>query len=159
VKRVAWPPWLRPPALCLPNRSWLRVSALSRLTLAIAPLLALAVIACGGSDSDSAAGDSTAATAGGVDVRGEITLVATPIPDVSMGYFRVEGEIEVDTRYANAWVRMKETTVVLRQQGGETITAAATDLAPGQRVEVKFDGVVAELDPVQAAAAEIVILD
>jgi hypothetical protein len=59
------------------------------------PLLALAVIACGG-DSNRAALDATAA-AGGVDIRGEITLVATPIPDVSLGYFRVEGEIEADT--------------------------------------------------------------
>jgi hypothetical protein len=142
----------------LARTPWLKAPALSRLALAAAPLLALAIFACGG-DSDGEAGDSTAATAGGVDVRGEITLVATPIPDVSLGYVRVEGEVEADTRYANAWVRMKETTVVLRQQGAETITASATDLAPGQRVEVTFDGVVAELDPVQASAAEIVILD
>jgi len=33
------------------------------------------------------------------------------------------------------------------------------DLQPGTRVEVKFAGVVAQLDPVQATAAEITIID
>lgn len=116
-------------------------------------------MACGGDDSESGDGDANAFTASGIDVRGKITLVATPIPDVSMGYIHVEGEVEPDTRYASAWVRMQDTTVVLRLQGEEKVPATATDLAQGQRVEVTFDGVVAEVDPVQAGAAEIVILE
>jgi len=121
------------------------------------PMLSLALIACGGDSGNDSAGN--AAATGGVDIRGKITELATPAAGVSTGAIVVEGEIETDSRYAKAWVRLKETTVVLRRQGTETIPATVADLQVGTRVEVKFEGVVAELDPVQASAGEVTIID
>jgi hypothetical protein len=133
-----------------------------KMLVATAPLLLLplAAFACGG-DSDSAAGNgATALEAGaGVDIRGEIKEVQTPGPDVALGAFLAEGALEADTRYAKAWVRLDDTTVILRRQGSDTVAATAADLQPGKRVEIKFEGVVAELDPVQATAGEILILE
>jgi hypothetical protein len=128
--------------------------------MASAPLilLPLAALACGG-DSDGAAGDSAAAPTAVVDIRGEIKQVQTPGADVTLGAFLAEGVIEADTRYAKAWVRLKDTTVILRQEGADNVPATLTDLQPCTRVEVKFEGVVAELDPVQATAGEILILE
>ena len=130
--------------------------------VAAAPLLLLplAAFACGG-DSDTAVGNgATALEAGaGVDIRGKIKEVQTPGPDVTLGAFLVEGAIESDTRYAKAWVRLNETTVILRRQDSDTVAATTADLQPGKRVEIKFEGVVAELDPVQATAGEILILE
>src|SRR5439155_19970684 len=70
-----------------------------------------------------------------------------------------EGEVEADTRYSSAWVRMKDSTIISRRRGAGTEPATMADLQPGTRVEVKFAGVVAQLDPVQATAAEITIID
>jgi hypothetical protein len=129
--------------------------------VAAAPLLLLplAALACGG-DSDTAGVNGAAALdpGAGVDIRGKIKQVQTPGPDVTLGAFLAEGALEADTRYAKAWVRLNETTVILRRQGSDTVAATAADLQPGMRVEVKFEGVVAELDPVQATAGEILIL-
>ena len=122
-----------------------------------APLLTLAVIACGG-DSQSGA-NRPSATENVIDIRGSITELATPVPDVSPGGMAVEGEVEADTRYAKAWVRMRDSTLIWRRRGAATVPAAMADLQPGTRVEVKFAGVVAQLDPVQATAAEITIID
>jgi hypothetical protein len=122
-----------------------------------APLLTLAVIACGG-DSQSGA-NRPSATENVIDIRGSITELATPVPDVSPGGMAVEGEVEADTRYSKAWVRMRDSTVIWRRRGAATVPAAMADLQPGTRVEVKFAGVVAQLDPVQATAAEITIID
>jgi hypothetical protein len=130
--------------------------------VAAAPLLfvPLAILACGG-DSDDAAGTSNLSLAPGtgVDIRGKIKELQTPGPDVTLGAFLAEGAIEADTRYAKAWVRLKDSTVILRRQGSDTVEATAADLQPGRRVEIKFEGVVAELDPVQATAGEILILE
>jgi len=123
----------------------------------LAMSVSLAVIACGGDSAGDSAG--SAAATGGVDIRGKITELATPVPGVSTGAIVVEGEIEADSRYAKAWVRLKETTVVLRRQGAETVPASAGDLQVGTRVEVMFEGVVAQLDPVQASAGEITIIE
>jgi hypothetical protein len=123
-------------------------------------LLPLAALACGG-DSDTAAGNGAAAleAGAGVDIRGEIKQLQTPGPDVALGAFLAEGTLEADTRYAKAWVRLNDTTVILRLQGSDRVAAVVTDLRPGLRVEIKFKGVVAELDPVQATAGEILIIE
>jgi len=130
--------------------------------IAAAPLLLLplAAFACGG-DSDTAAvnGASALAPGTGVDIRGEIKEIQTPGPDVALGAFLTEGALEADTRYAKALVRLNDTTVILRQQGSDRVAAVVADLRPGLRVEIKFEGVVAELDPVQATAGEILILE
>ena len=130
--------------------------------VAAAPLLflPLAAFACGG-DSDTAAvnGASAIAPGTGIDIRGEIKEVQTPGPDIALGSFLAEGALEADTRYSKAWVRLDDATVILRRQGSDTIAAVVADLRPGLRVEIKFEGVVAELDPVQATAGEILILE
>jgi hypothetical protein len=131
------------------------------LGAAPALILPLAILACGG-DSDSAAGIDAAANARGaviVDIRGEIKQIQTPGPDVTVGALLIEGVLETDTRYAKAWIRLKDTTVVQRLRAAETVAAAVGDLQSGIRVEVKFEGVVAELDPPQATAGEILILE
>ncbi len=120
-------------------------------------VLSLAVIACGGDSAGDSAANGPAT--GGVDIRGKITELATPEAGVSSGAIVVEGEIEADSRYAKAWVRLKDTTVVLRRQGADTVAASVGDLQVGTRVEIMFEGVVAQLDPVQASAGEITIIE
>ena len=126
--------------------------------------LAVAVAACGGgghveNDEMAQIGDLSASPSGGIDIRGKITDLTTPLPGVSTGALVVEGEIEADTRYKRALVRMKDTTVIQRKQGEEIFPASVVDLEVGKWVEIKFTGVVAELNPTQAAAGEITILD
>jgi len=128
------------------------------LAVLSAPLLSLALVACGGDSEDQGALD-TSPIGGGIDIRGKIVEIATPLPGVSAGTLVVEGEIEADTRYARAVIRIKETTPVQRKQGTETVSATIADLQVGTRVEVKFEGVVAELDPAQAGAGEITIIE
>ena len=77
-----------------------------------APLLTLILVSCGG-DSESGAGGPSA-TGSVIDIRGTITEIATPVPDVSPGGLAVEGEVEADTRYSSAWVRMNSTRARLR---------------------------------------------
>ena len=85
--------------------------------------------------------------------------LTTPNPGVNTGAFVVDGEVEADTKYKKAIVRMKDTTVIQRKQGEEIFPASVVDLEIGKRVEIKFTGVVAELNPTQAAAGEITILE
>ena len=124
---------------------------------------ALAIAACGGDDGSGATSTQgpnlSAAPSGGIDIRGKITQLTTPDPGISTGAFVVEGEVEPDTKYKRAIVRMKDTTVIQRKQGEEIFPASVVDLEIGKRVEIKFTGVVAELNPTQAAAGEITILE
>jgi hypothetical protein len=129
--------------------------------------LAVALAACGGDDDSTGGGNATiepspdlrASPSGGIDIRGEITQLTTPNPGINTGAFVVTGEIEADTKYERAVVRMKDETVIQRKQGEEIFPASVVDLEIGKRVEVKFTGVVAELNPTQAAAGEITILE
>ena len=130
---------------------------MSRAAVLLAPLLSLALVSCGG-DSESRA-NSPSATDSAIDIRGRITELVTPGADGLPGGVAIEGDAEGDTLYSKAWVRMKDSTIISRRRGAETVPAAMADLQPGTRVEVKFAGVVAQLDPVQATAAEITIID
>jgi len=124
--------------------------------------LAVAHAGCGGDGGDATSAQPqnlSAAPSGGIDIRGEITQLTTPNPGVNTGALVVEGEVEPDTKYKRAIVRMKDTTVIQRRQGEEVFPASVVDLEIGKRVEIKFTGVVAELNPVQAAAGEITILE
>jgi len=135
---------------------------MSRAAVLLAPLLSLALVSCGGggnAENDQIAVFQTVAPSDGVDIRGRITELTTPVAGISPGGLAVEGEIEADTRYSKAWVRMKDSTIISRRRGADTVPAVMADLQPGARVEVKFAGVVAQLDPVQATAAEITIID
>jgi len=140
-------------------------AAMRRIAGVAALSLAFVVASCGGDDDagGAAAGtqrqDLSASPGGGIDIRGKITDLTTPLPGVNTGALVVDGEIEADTRYKRAVVRMKDTTVIQRKQGEEIFPASIVDLEIGKRVEIKFTGVVAELNPTQAAAGEITILD
>ncbi|MDP7490340.1 MAG: DUF3221 domain-containing protein, partial [Arenicellales bacterium] len=63
----------------------------------------------------------------------------------------------VDTAYDQAWVTITDETLIQRsgQEAEETLAA----LEPGVRVQVVFDGPVAESYPVQAVAGYVVILE
>jgi hypothetical protein len=130
-----------------------------RRIAAVAALgLAVAVAACGGDDGSDPP-NLSASPSGGIDIRGEITQYSPPQPGAAMGAADVRGEVESDTQYDRAVVRIKEDTVVQRKQGAEVVPATFADLAVGTRVEIKFTGVVAELSPVQATAGEITIIE
>ena len=136
-----------------------------RIAAVTAIALAVVVAACGGDDDGGGAAAGTqqpnlsASPSGGIDIRGKITDLTTPTPGVNTGALVVDGQVEEDTKYERAVVRMKDTTVIQRKQGEEIFPASVVDLEVGKRVEIKFTGVVAELNPTQAAAGEITILE
>ncbi len=68
----------------------------------------------------------------------------------------VEGVREADTSYARAAVRV--TTATRLFEGAARQPATIEALTAGQRVEVWFTGPVAESEPVQAVAEEVVII-
>jgi len=135
-----------------------------RIAALTAIACALAIAACGGDEGSGATSTQgpnlSAAPSGGIDIRGKITDLATPNPGVSIGAMEVEGEVESDTKYhRRALVRIYDYTVIQRKQGAEIFPASAVDLEIGKRVEIKFTGIVAELNPIQAPAGEITILE
>ncbi len=68
----------------------------------------------------------------------------------------VEGVREADTTYARAAVRVTAATRLF--EGASRRPATIEALTAGQRVEVWFTGPVAESEPVQAVAEEVVII-
>jgi hypothetical protein len=66
----------------------------------------------------------------------------------------VEGEIEADTSYDKASVRIDGETEIVGADGEEL---SVDDLEEGQTVEAWFEGPVAESYPVQAYAAKVVV--
>jgi hypothetical protein len=130
--------------------------SMKRAAFLSAPLLVVALVGCGG-DSQRPSAAAPGVTESPIDVRGTITQITTVGPDVSLSGMAIEGQLERDTRYAKAWVRISDSTHIRRRQG--EATEATTDLQVGMRVEVKFSGAVAQLDPVQATAADITIID
>lgn len=98
-----------------------------------------------------------------VDIRGFITdMVRGDMPGAEMefvGSILIEGEIEEDTGFDKAFVRITDETRIFEQVGGERREVTFAALAVGQRVEAQFTGPVAESYPVQATASRIVILE
>lgn len=93
-----------------------------------------------------------------VDIRGRITQhhrSATGEPPV--GTIRVEGTLEGGTRYDKAQVRITRDTRIYKGRGGRRMPF--NSLTIGTLVEATFTGPVAESYPVQATAAEVVILE
>ena len=135
------------------------MKSMKRIAVVTALALCFPVAACGG-DPESTEPNLRTSPSGGIDIRGEITQLSTPLPGVSRGALEVQGEEASDTKYhrrATLWI--VENVVVQRKQGADVFPASVVDLEVGKRVEIKFEGVVAELDPVQASAGEITILD
>jgi hypothetical protein len=71
----------------------------------------------------------------------------------------VAGEIEPDTRYGRASIGFIPETRIFRLTPDGYRLADITALQAGQLVEVKFIGPVGESYPVQATAAEVIILE
>ncbi|WP_352418088.1 DUF3221 domain-containing protein [Proteiniborus sp.] len=91
-----------------------------------------------------------------VDIRGEITGVDIS-NDNRIVSIMVEGELEEDTSFDKASIRIDKSTKIYM---ANTNTKISTDeLKEGMKVEAIFDGPVAESYPVQAKAKVIKILE
>jgi len=127
-------------------------------------IMSVWVAGCGGSDDSVPSGIATPAATRTLDpnqvhIRGEVTQISAPAAGQSFGGFEIEGEVEGDTLYAHAGVRVVEATQFVRRQGSETAPARFEDIALGTRVEVKFSGNVAGTSTVIAVASEVTILE
>jgi len=107
-------------------------------------LIMLAAVGC------SAAQDDV------IGIRGEVTSISTGNAAVVL---LVEGEVEEDTVYDKASVRIQPETKVVRQEDGKDIAASSGDIKLYDKVEVVFEGAVAESYPVQGTAKLIRILE
>jgi len=90
------------------------------------------------------------------DIRGTIAEIYTQ--NTNIGGLFVEGKKEVDTSYDKAHVGITKDTRVFIKEGGTYVTTTVADLKLGQIVEVLFADPILTSDPVQANAAEVVIL-
>ena len=75
-----------------------------------------------------------------------------------LGTILMEGRKDKDTDYDKAMVKVTKATKIFQQVGRELKPASFDDLKPGTRLEIQFQGPVAESFPVQATAGKIVIL-
>ena len=130
---------------------------------AIAAALSAAALFCtactGGSAAPVPVGEPDAPAAAKVDVRGRITNMSFR-PDDSGMTLRVEGEKEADTSVDKASVSTRENVTKLFRRKADGTREPITMMAfrNGQTIEATFSGPVAESYPVQATAAEIVII-
>lgn len=89
-----------------------------------------------------------------IGIRGEIKELYLSEDGNNIDGFLVEGEIQEDTMYDSADVTIDENTTIYIGEEEGTIE----DLEEGLKVEVIFEGPVAESYPVQGVAKEIYIL-
>lgn len=75
-----------------------------------------------------------------------------------LGTILMEGRKDKDTDYDKAMVKVTKATKIFQQVGRELKPASFDDLKPGVKMEIQFQGPVAESFPVQATAGKIVIL-
>jgi hypothetical protein len=75
-----------------------------------------------------------------------------------LGTMLLEGRKDKDTEYDKAMVKVTKATKIFQQVGRDLKPASFDDLKPGVKLEVQFQGPVAESFPVQATAGRIVIL-
>jgi len=95
------------------------------------------------------------------DIRGVVTAVErtrTDTGDDALGSILVIGTNEPDTGYDRAQIAITRHTRILESAGATRRALDVEGLRPGQRVEVRFSGPVRESYPVQAMAAEVLIL-
>lgn len=99
------------------------------------------------------------------DIRGDITHIQRARDDDGggagdklLGTVRIEGAKEADTNFDKASVRITNKTQIFDRRGKERKQASFDDLKTGQKVAARFTGPVMKSYPVQATAAEIVIL-
>jgi len=92
------------------------------------------------------------------DIRGEIIGIALPGAGTVVAVVDIKGEIEADTEYDEASVRITPATRVFDRREGDPVEVSFNNLSVDQRVEAAFIGDVMESDPVQATASVIVII-
>ena len=113
------------------------------LLLTLSLILLIGAIGCSNNTKDS------------LGIRGEITQIILDDGKSVTGIL-VEGKVESDTVYDKARVRIAEDTVILKTTGQELSTK---DLKEGMKVEVVFQGAVAESYPVQGQAKAIRVVE
>ena len=93
------------------------------------------------------------------DIQGNITqIMRDGLPKGVFGYLRIEGEKAAGNRYDKAVVAVTKSTRIWEKKGNAYVPATWDDLLWSATVTAKFTGPVRESYPVQADAAEIVIL-
>jgi hypothetical protein len=96
----------------------------------------------------------------GIDIRGKITSI---LPNATigdnLGFIRVEGEKEEDTRYDKADIGITGATTIVMMHGAERVPAVFDSLRSGQMIEARFTGPVTKSYPARATASEIVVLE
>jgi beta-N-acetylhexosaminidase len=97
------------------------------------------------------------------DIRGSISSLSRADGQSRergiLGTVLVEGVVEKDTKFDRASVTVKDETRIFERKGGSRRSVTFDDLRVGQKVGARFAGPVLESNPVQATAAEIVILE
>jgi len=119
------------------------VNLRNAILLVVTLFLLFIVISCNTNSSDS------------VGIRGEITEIILD-DGGKVAAVLVEGKVESDTVYDKARVAIAKDSVILKTNGQEL---QPQDLTQGMKVEVVFQGPVAESYPVQAQAKAIRVLD
>jgi beta-N-acetylhexosaminidase len=114
-------------------------------------LLSLSIIGCG-SHSTSSSEDDTEQ----ISIRGEIKdIVKASNGEIESIY--VEGKIEPDTQYDKAVIKLTPETVY---KSHESMGHSSKHMiGKGVKVEVTFEGPVAESSPVQATAKSLKAID
>ncbi|WP_025641885.1 DUF3221 domain-containing protein [Schnuerera ultunensis] len=90
-----------------------------------------------------------------IDIRGEIKEVYADEESLLIQSILVEGQIEDDTKYDIATITITSDTKIFK----DNEEVAIEDIGEGLKVEVTFDGPVAESYPVQATAKKIIIIE
>ncbi|MFU0825613.1 beta-N-acetylhexosaminidase [Clostridium sp.] len=91
-----------------------------------------------------------------IGIRGEIKTVSLD-DSGRISRILVEGKVEQDTQHDKASIRIKDNTKIYEKDTKKELEAAS--LKKGTKVEVTFEGPVAESYPVQADAKTIVITE
>jgi len=92
------------------------------------------------------------------DIQGDITqIIRDGLPKGVFGTLRIEGD-SAGNRYDKAVVAVTKSTRIWEKKGERYVSATWNDLLWTATVTAKFTGPVRESYPVQADAAEIVIL-
>lgn len=97
-----------------------------------------------------------------VSIRGMPASVSPADDDAKkagvLGTILMEGRKDKDTEYEKAMVKVTKATKIFQQVGRELKPASFDDIKPGVKMEIQFQGAVAESFPVQATAGKIVIM-
>lgn len=136
-----------------------RAAIAAALTVSLLFLAGAAACPGGSAPPVPARGAEEPGAATRVDVRGKIGSMRFQ-PDDSGVTLLVEGEKEADTGYDKASVGTQEnvTRLFRRRPDGSREPITMMSFRLGQTVEATFTGPVAESYPVQATAAEIIIV-